>query len=251
MEDRIKIHIDSFDGPFDLLFYLIQKNKLDIYDIQITSITEQYLDFLFEAENLDMEIASEFLVMASTLLQIKSRMLLPRYVEEEDDTDSIDSRDELIVRLIEYKKYRDMTQRFRNMAEAAQGFVYKYPENIKFKKSLEAGTHNVFELWNLLENLIDSINLNIINTKEKMKVIRTREKVSVADKMEEIMNSLMNKTRVVFNEIFNKGTRSKLEIVSGFSAMLELSRLDRIRISQGSLFDRIYIRRKEKNRDEP
>jgi len=249
MENRMTIHIDSFDGPFDLLYYLIQKNKLDIYEISVTEITEQYLDHLFAAAQLDMEVASEFLVMASTLLHIKSRVLLPRHEEGEEDNDVIDSREELIMRLLEYKKYRDVTQKFRQMQEGVSGYVYKYPESIHFKKYVQVGTHNVFELWSLLENLTESINVNMINTREKMKNIRTREKVSVAEKMKEIMKYLLDKTKVIFSDLFVKGKNSKLEIAAGFVGMLELSRLNRIKISQRGLFDRIYITRKDKKTD--
>jgi segregation and condensation protein A len=251
MENKVAIHIDNFEGPFDLLYYLIQKDKLDIYDIPITSITEQYLGFLFCEKNLDMEIASEFLVMASTLLHIKSMMLLPKYDTEEKEEDGIDSKEELIVRLIEYKKFRDVTFRLREMYETAQKTVYKYPENIHFNRLLQIGTYNVYELWNYLENMIESINTNVVNTREKMKMIKTREKVSVADKMKDIMNSLINKTRMIFSDIFKMELLSRIEIAAGFVAMLELSRLNRIKITQKALFDKIFISRKEKTTDEP
>jgi segregation and condensation protein A len=251
MENKVAIHIDNFEGPFDLLYYLIQKDKLDIYDIPITSITEQYLGYLFCEKNLDMEIASEFLVMASTLLHIKSMMLLPKYENEEKEEDGIDSKEELIVRLIEYKKFRDVTFKLREMYETAQKTVYKYPENIHFKRLLQIGTYNVYELWNYLENMIESINMNVVNTQEKMKMIKTREKVSVADKMKDIMSSLLNKTKIIFSDIFKIELLSKIEIAAGFVAMLELSRLNRIKISQKALFDKIFISRKEKTTDEP
>jgi segregation and condensation protein A len=250
MDNKVAIHIDNFEGPFDLLYYLIQKNKLDIYDIPITSITEQYLEFLFCEKDLNMDIASEFLVMASTLLHIKSLMLLPRYETEENEEDLIDSKEELIIRLIEYKKFRDVTFKLREMYETAQKTVYKYPENIRFKRSLQVGTYNVYELWNYLENIIESINRNVVNTREKMNMIKTREKVSVADKMKDIMNNLVNRTRIAFSDIFKLDSLSKIEIAASFVAMLELTRLNRIKIVQKALFDKIFITRKDKNTDE-
>ena len=250
MDNNILIHIDSFDGPFDLLYYLIQKNKLDIFDMPVTSITEQYLEYLFGSENLNMEVASEFLVMASTLLHIKSRMLLPKHDESDETDDEIDSKEELILRLIEYKKYRDITPKLREMAQVAQMKFYKYPESLHFKRSVQLGTHNCFELWNLYENLVETINVNVLNTKEKMKMIKTRERVSVGEKMHEIMTSLLTKTKIIFNDVFKKETKTKLEIVAGFVAMLELSRLNKVVISQRSLFDRIFINRKGKKSNE-
>lgn len=251
MENTLTIHIESFDGPFDLLYFLIQKNKMDIYDIPVTKITEQYLDYLFNTEHMNMEAASEFLVMASTLLHIKSRILLPRYEpEEEGADDKIDSREELIMRLVEYKKFRELSHKLRQLSDAASLYVYKYPERISFKKSVDPGTHNVYELWSLYENLVEAININLLNTREKMRSIRTREKISVADKMKDIMNSLIKKAKVIFSELFCNEKSSKLEIVAGFVAMLELSRLNRVRISQKALFDKIVISRKEKKQHE-
>ena len=112
------IKIQNFEGPFDLLFHLIEKNKINIYDIPINEITDQYMDYLFKMQELDMEVASEFLVMAATLLHIKSRLLLPN--PRQDEKEEIDPREELVLKLVEYKRYKRFTEILKQRGKRAK-----------------------------------------------------------------------------------------------------------------------------------
>ena len=123
-----KIKINNFEGPFDLLFHLIEKNQFNIYDIPINTITDQYMDYLFAMQEMDLEIASEFLVMASTLLHIKSKMLLPSRKEEQEQEE--DPREELVLRLLEYRKYKDFSNVLREREKEWSKVCWKLPEVI-------------------------------------------------------------------------------------------------------------------------
>ena len=128
MEYAVKI--DAFEGPLDLLLHLIKESKVDIWDIKIVDITDQYLNYIKNMESLNLNIASEYLVMASELMEIKSKMLLPRY-EEESSEEEEDPREQLIQKLIEYQKYKDMTKSFKELEEVRHEFYTKAPESLK------------------------------------------------------------------------------------------------------------------------
>ena len=120
------LHLSSFEGPLDLLLHLISKNEIDIYDIPIVEITKQYLDYIYNLNDLDMEVASEFVVMASTLLEIKSKMLLP--VEVDENEEEIDPREDLVARLIEYKAFKELTKELKESEKIYNSTVTKDPE---------------------------------------------------------------------------------------------------------------------------
>ena len=162
LTNAYRIKIQNFEGPFDLLFHLIEKNQIDIYDIPISEITEQYLEYLFDMQQLDMEIASEFLLMASTLLHIKSRMLLPKPIDESEE--EIDPREELIFRLVEYKKYKEITENLKILEENWAGAQYRYPEIFTFEREIEIMELSPLLLANfyseLLKKYSDKMDIN-------------------------------------------------------------------------------------------
>ena len=129
-----QIKIENFEGPFDLLFHLIEKNKMNIYDIPINDITDQYMDYLYGMKELDMEVASEFLLMAATLLHIKSKLLLPSKKDKEEEAE-VDPREELILKLIEYKKYKEFAESLRKREAQWEGAVYKLSRCNRHSKS--------------------------------------------------------------------------------------------------------------------
>ena len=135
LTNACKIKIDNFEGPFDLLFHLLEKNQFSIYDIPINIITDQYMEYLFAMQELDMEVASEFLVTAATLLHIKSRMLLPSKKEELQEES--DPREELVIRLLEYKKFKEFSNILRQREQYWTLVYYKLPEIIQFTKREE------------------------------------------------------------------------------------------------------------------
>jgi len=128
MEYEIKI--DAFEGPLDLLLHLIKESKVDIWDIDVVEIATQYLDYIKKMESLNLDVASEYLVMASELIEMKSRLLLPR-VQEEENAEEEDPREVLIKRLIEYQQYKDITERLKELSKERQGFYTKLPESLK------------------------------------------------------------------------------------------------------------------------
>jgi len=238
------IKIDNFEGPFDLLFHLLEKNKINIYDIPINEITEQYLNYLFAMREMDMEIASEFLVMAATLLHIKSRMLLPDRKEvAEEETDP---REELVVKLIQYKRFKELSLELKIREEEWSRVFYKLPEIIEIQGNEECILEFTAEdLKNIYMELLKKNANKINNEAGKMARIVQYEKVSVKSKIKEIVRVLLKRAWFRFSEIFSPGEKSRSEIVSGFLAILELSKQKRVSLEQKKQFGDIIIRRTE------
>lgn len=233
------IKIDNFEGPFDLLFHLMEKNQVSIYDIPVNIIADQYMEYLFAMKEMDLEIASEFLVMAATLLHIKSRMLLPE--KKEENTEEIDPREELIMRLIEYRKYKNFSITLREREKDWAGVYYKTPEVVKFTREdeileLDPATLKKYYTDILARNL-SKINRNVSG----MNQIVQQEKVSLKSKMREIIRTLISKTCFKFSELFSLKAGSKMEVVTGFLAILELAKLKKVKLEQKQQFSDIYI----------
>ncbi|HOA54976.1 MAG: segregation/condensation protein A [Acetivibrionales bacterium] len=238
-----KIKINNFEGPFDLLFHLIEKNQFNIYDIPINTITDQYMDYLFAMQEMDLEIASEFLVMASTLLHIKSKMLLPSRKEEQEQEE--DPREELVLRLLEYRKYKDFSNVLREREKEWSKVCWKLPEVITLAQKDEIVEMIPDELKRVYTELLErnrkkmNPNVNGINR------IIQHEKVSMRSKMREIIRELIKKGRFRFSELFSFKKRSLADVVTGFLAILELAKLRRIRLEQRRIFGEIYVSKTE------
>jgi len=237
------IKIDNFEGPFDLLFHLIEKNQFNIYDIPINTITDQYMDYLFTMQEMDLEIASEFLVMASTLLHIKSKMLLPSRKEEQQQEE--DPREELVSRLLEYRKYKDFSYVLREREKEWAKVWWKLPEPITCVRKDEVVELVPEELrrvyTELLERNMKKMNPNV----NGMNRIIQHEKVSLRSKMREIIRELIKRGRFRFFELFSFKTRSRADVVTGFLAILELARLRRVRLEQRKIHGEIYVSKVE------
>lgn len=231
-----KIKLEIFEGPMDLLMHLIEKNQIDIYDIPIATVTEQYIAYLKALETFNIDVASEFLLMAATLLQIKSRMLLPRPPQTVELTEEEDPRQELVDRLIEYRRFKDMSTVMENMLKEREHFFTRLPEEFPVKIPLPIGL-NINDLVaafaSVWESSIDDYELV------------SREEFSVQDKMYDIIHLLYKyKGRIEFNQtLIRKGTKS--EVVAAFLALLELVKLQRVIITQQERFSTIYITLKE------
>jgi segregation and condensation protein A len=238
---KYQIKLEVFEGPFDLLFHLIDKNEVDIYDIPISEITQQYLAYLEEMQSLDLEIASEFLVMAATLLAIKARMLLPKLpkVLEEESPEEEDPRDELVARLLEYKKYKLIAD-YLHRQEKEQRKVF-------FRPNEEDLFISLFADQNPLEGVqIDDLKAALIQVLKKnfdlepMKEI-PREEITIKKKMTEITVILQKHPQgISFFSLFNNSV-SKVEVVVQFLALLELMRKKEVKVSQSSLCGDIFI----------
>jgi len=235
------IKIQNFEGPFDLLFHLLEKNQIDIYDIPINEITGQYMEYLFAMQELDLEVASEFLVMASTLLHIKSRMLLPDKKEAKED--EVDPREELVMRLIQYKKYKEFSKLMKEREDKWSRVFYKSPEVIQTSQDDIVLDLSYDELTRVYEELLAKNKKKKNNTTGQMAQIVRHEKVSLKSKMKEVIRALLRKGYFAFSELFSLKCKSRMEVVTGFLAILELSKLKKIRLEQKERFSEVLIHR--------
>ncbi len=233
------LKLDNFEGPFDLLFHLFEKNQVDIYDIPINVITDQYLDYLYTMQSLDLEVASEFLVMATTLLHIKSKMLLPNKKEKIEE--ELDPREELVRRLIEYKRYKEFTAQLKEMEKKWEMTVARLPESLDIpavEEVLEIDPQVLRQQYlAILARNKKKIN---VSAKNITKLIE-HEKVSLKGKMREIIKKLLNMASFKFSELFSLKEKSRTEVVTGFMAILELAKLKRITIVQNKQFSDINV----------
>lgn len=234
----INIKIDVFEGPLDLLFHLIEKSEINIYDIPISSITNQYLQYLLLMEELDLEIASEFMVMAATLIEIKSKMLLPKPPKEENN-DYLDPREELVKKLLEYKQYKEVTNALKEKMNIYDKIFYKNPDPIEMYIAdlNDFPDMNVQILFDSFKNILASKNKNEDNT---VKLI-LKDKVTIEDKLYELENMLRKNKNFYFEHLFSTNT-TKHEIIITFLALLELMKRRMITLEQNKNFDIILIK---------
>ena len=242
---EITLQLENFQGPMSLLYHLIEKNKIDIYDIPIFEVTNQYLAIVENAQKRSMEVMSEFLLMAATLLEIKSRMLLPKTKAEEDD--EVDPRAELVAKLIEYKRFKNVAEEFKEREEAAAQVLFK---------EADAAIH-IFKQEEIveLEDFLDGVTFNDIY-KAFQEVLRRREKkvdkvrssfksverdlYTVDEKITYIKDLIIISSKVSFWDIFREDVR-KNEIVVTFMALLECIKMKVVSITQDGAFKEIVI----------
>lgn len=216
--------LDSFEGPLDLLLHLITKNKVDICDIPIVEITDQYLEAIDGIEEERLENASEFLVMAAQLLYIKSKMLLPKNEEEEEE----DPREDLAARLLEYQKYKEASKELRKNEFWSKYMVFKEAEKISFPAPEYNRHHEVDELMDAFAAIMERRRRREKPTKKAFSGIVGREKVSVDDMVEKVCKLLSKSKKLQFHKIFKKED-SKPELIATFLAILEMIKLSKIR----------------------
>lgn len=240
MSDKYVVTIDNFDGPLDLLLHLIKEQDIDIYDIKIEDITKQYLDYIRHMKELNLEIASEYLVMASELIEMKSKMLLPKKNEKEEDDYEEDPRELLIERLLAYKRYKEVTSEFKDLELTRKMVFTREPDNLnRYVKEDE----NSEELG--VADLIDAFN-NLLKRKELDRPIATKitkKELSVTEKVNKIKNILRNKKKINFEDIFEVSTKE--EVIISFLSVLEMVKKDEILLTQEGNFKNIVISLKE------
>ena len=228
----ISVKLDAFDGPLDLLLHLIEKNKIDIFDIPIVQITEQYLEIIAQMDRKDMDVMSDFLVMAATLLKIKSKMLLPVEVTEEGEPE--DPRAELVERLLEYKTYKYASYELKDKQMDAARLLFKestIPAEIADIKE-EVNVEELLALIRRQENKIDPI-------RSKFGKIE-KESVTLADRMLFIEEYAMLHQKFSFRQML-ESQPSKTMIIVSFLGILELMKVGKLKIVQENIFDDIYI----------
>ena len=233
-----KIMIDEFEGPMDLLLHLIKKDNIDIIDISIEKITKQYLDYIEEMENLNLDIASEYLIMAAELLEIKSSKLLPK---QENDEVEEDLEANFINRLIEYKQYKEVTQQFKELEENRKEVYTKIPDSLneyKQNSTIDLGDTTIADLISAMNNFLSRKELEKpLNTK-----ITTKE-YNIDERSYEIRKILKKNKKMNFKELFD--VYRKDYIVVTFLAILSMAKKQEIEIKQDNNFNDIYLSLKE------
>ena len=238
--------INDFEGPLDLLLHLIKTSKMDIYDISIEMITKQYLDFIKSMQEMNLDIASEYLVMASELIEIKSKLLLPNNNDLDEDEYEEDPREQLINRLLEYKKYKDMIDTFKALESERKDIFTKEPINLNEYRDTDIKNDGELSL----EDLIKALN-DFLKRKEEAKPRETKitkRELSVTERTTQIRNILKNKKKVSFFDLFEVKTIEY--VVVTFLSILEMAKHGEIRIIQENNFNNIIIDTKEVKEDE-
>jgi len=238
---KYSIKIDNFQGPLDLLCYLIDKNKMNIYDVNLTEITDQYIEYLNAMEEMNLEIASEFIVMASTLLYLKSKKLLPKQEEEEEEI----TEEELIKRIIEYKKFKEISKVFKENYLIYSNRFFKGQEEIKLPKQKLEKNYEPEKIPEIYANLIERNNEKINQNAKNIEKIAIIDKYTVAEKVREMYKILKNQKKFVFNKLFAVKKHDKEEVVTAFSGLLEMSRRNKVETSQEKIFGDITVEKKE------
>lgn len=247
----LNININNFQGPFDLLLHLIKKNEMDIYDIKIHEITNQYMEYLNEMKEVDLEITSEFIVIAATLLEIKSKFLLPKNKGEEEEEEK-DPREELVSKLLEYKKFKAVSSYLRQRQEESGVVFSKKPEIIVDDKEINNTKDmlkgiTMLELYNLFCKLVNDYNNKLNDNNIYLSKISV-DAYKVEDKMDYLLNGVRHKKTLYFSDVIKK-CHDKLEMVVTFMALLELVKLKDIKIYQKSNFNDIFMEGIESNEE--
>ena len=229
MAEIYNIKIPVFEGPFDLLLHLIRENKIDIYDIPIALITGRYLQYIEMMKELNLELAGEFLVMAATLIQIKSRMLLPPD-EEVSSEEQEDPRLELVNRLLEYQAFKEVASDLRKREEEWMNVFHKEPASDDTELCLF--DLNLFDLLGAFKKILDTTSPELISI--------TKEILTVKDKMSIIMEMLEGQEAIRFEEIFKEGS-TRIQLIVTFVALLELIRLGLAKAYQEKEFGNIWV----------
>ena len=239
----IPVKINVFEGPLDLLLHLIEKNKIDIYDIPIVEITDQYMEYLHSMEQEDLGTMSEFMVMAATLLDIKCKMLLPKEVNEEGEEE--DPREELVQKLLEYKMYKYMSYELKDYMDNAAGVFYKNPsipdEVLKYREPVDPA--ELLAGLTLENNIYQSI---LKKQESKIDPIRSKfgtiekEEVSLSDKMLAMKSYAAEHRKFSFSQLLTSQS-SRVQVIVTFLSILELMKMGYIHVQQDELFDDIQV----------
>lgn len=237
--------VSDFEGPLDLLLHLVKESKLDIYEINIREIIEQYLDFIHSMEEQNIDVASEYLVMATELIHLKSKLLINRQDEEEnkdnEDEFSINSEEDLRTKLLEYEKYKELTKNLSELEEKRMEVYTKLPESLKSYIEVDKLPKGEFDLNDLLNAYNEYLKRKKLERPLKTKI--TKKEISIDDQIKSIRKILNNKRKIEFFELFDEF--SKENIVVTFLSILEMTKNDEITLLQNDNFSPIIIERRE------
>ena len=240
--NKYAIKIDNFEGPLDLLCHLIDKNKMDIYDIKINEIADQYIEYLNQMEEMNLDIASEFIIMASTLIYLKSKSLLPKQEEAEEEL----TEEELIQRIIEYKKYKEIIKKLKVNYEENSKIFLGTQEQIELPKKRIEKEYDKDLIPNLYKTLLEKNEEKINKNAENIEKIAITDNYTVTSKVKEMFKALIKNNKFVFNKLFSLKEHNKQEVVTAFSGLLEMSKRDKVNTKQEDLFKDIIVEKKKK-----
>lgn len=244
----LPIRLPTFEGPLDLLLFLIRRNEIDIYDIPIESVTRQYMQVLHSMKELDLEVAGDFFVMAATLMYIKSRMLLPtneQAVQPQEEEEEADPRWELVQQLLEYKKYKEAAQELQTLVERQQDFLERYYQQEQISEvERELESSDRIDLWNTFNKVLRRLSERIVKGEIQ------DEEISIAQSMEYILDTIKERESFRFTELLEGKRLTVAFLVSTFLAILELTRLKRLYIIQDAVFGEIECARRDNPEDE-
>jgi segregation and condensation protein A len=242
MNQSYQVKLDAFEGPLDLLLHLINQYEIDIYDIPMAQITEQYMEYIHTMQTLELNIASEYLVMAATLISIKSKMLVPnQQVDEENEEYVEDPREELMERLLEYRKYKEAASSLQEREQSGQQLFTRHPvsfENLDDQASRPTTVKGDISIYEMLQALGALLERKKWNKPLDTKVQKTE--IPIGQRMQEILNRIKNKKEgILFDQLFAYPSRP--HIVVTFIALLELMKDNEIYCQQRRQFDAIRI----------
>ena len=239
MNQDYKVKLEVFEGPLDLLLFLIKRDEIDIYDIPIEHITRQYLEYIEAFKELDLDVAGEFVVMAAHLILIKSRSLLPVHQQGEEETEEeADPRWELVRQLLEYKKFKDAAAHLGEREAHQSALFGRVPETPEFESERPLSEVSIFDLINAFQKV-----LRRVNKAEDLREI-FEENYTVSDKIDFVLKMTASRTALKFSELFATAA-SRTEMVVTLLALLELIRLKQIGITQHEPFGEIELTRRE------
>lgn len=235
----MNLKLQDFEGPLDLLLHLVKQSKMDIYKVNISDIIEQYLSFINNIDKFDIDQSSEYLVMASELVHLKSRMLVSKYeLEDEEETEfQITSEEDLRDRLIEYEKYKNMTETFKLLEENRGDYFTKVPENLNEYREEEKLVNSDITVEDLVNAFLDM--QKRINFKKPVITKVARKEFSVKERIGEIRNLLKIKNKIEFSELFDIITKENLVVT--FLSILDMSKNKEITLKQDKIFSTIII----------
>lgn len=226
-----RVHLESFQGPMDLLLFFIRRDEIDIYDIPIAHITREFMDTLDQARALNISVAGEFINMAATLMQIKSRMMLPHSLQD-DLGDNVDPRTELVQQLLEYQRYKELAVDFRQLESSRRRFFPRSDNRRQFDSDEDPGVYlREISLYDLARRFKQAMDAMPVITSYDLR----REPINLDDQKAILISSFNSEGRLLFTDLIKK-LNSKLEVIVTFMALLELVRLNQIKLLQRRIF---------------
>ncbi len=246
-----EIKLPLFEGPFDLLLFFIERDELDIYDIPISKITKDFLDYLEDLEKLNLEVASEFILVAATLMRIKAKLLLPR--EKLDELgNEIDPREELVRHLLEYKKYKSVIGELASLEEQRalkekRGNVLKEVKKLAESTDVESELQDV-DLYKLLK-VYEKVLVRFDEEKKRPVHTIVPYPYTIADKKKELLSKLVDQSKISFIEIISSGINDRVLVIFNFLAILELLQMQMISITLGEGYNNFWIKKYESSKD--